>query len=40
MEIKQWICAQQGGVFQQWQQWVPSTGADFDECGMQALVHC
>ena len=28
-----------GGTFQQWQQWVTSTGADFDECGMQAFVH-
>ena len=31
-----------GGAFQQWwqQQWVTSTGAGFDEHGMQALVHC
>ena len=28
-----------GGVLQQWQQWATSTGADFDEDGMQALVH-
>jgi len=31
-----------GGAFQQWeqQQWVTSAGADFEECGIQALVHC
>jgi len=30
------------GRFQQWckQQWVISTGEDFDECGLQVLVHC
>ena len=30
-----------GGTFQQWQQqqWVTSSGADFYECGMHALVH-
>ena len=30
-----------GGVFQQWHQWhcVASTGADFCECSMTALVH-
>ena len=29
-----------GGVFQQWQQQVTSTGADFEKHSMQALVHC
>ena len=28
-----------GGAFQQWQQWVTSTGADCYEPSMQALVH-
>ena len=28
-----------GGVFQQWQQQVTSTGADFYEHGLQALLH-
>ena len=28
-----------GGAFQHWWQQITSTGADFYECGMQALVH-
>ena len=28
-----------GGAFQQWQQWITSTGSDFYQCSMQALVH-
>ena len=31
-----------GAVFRQWreQQWVTSTGVDFEESSMQALAHC
>ena len=31
-----------GSAFQQWRQWqlVTFTGADVNECSMQALVHC
>ena len=41
LEAKQWMWAQWevGGAFQQWWQWVISTGADWYKHGMQALVH-
>ena len=29
-----------GGAFQQWEQWVTSTGVNFYEHAMQVLVHC
>ena len=41
MDTKQWCEHSEvvGGVFQQWWQWVTSTGADFDERSMQAHVY-
>ena len=42
--LETWLRAQWGGggVFQQWwqQYCITSTGADFYECSMRALVHC
>jgi len=41
LETNPWMGEQGGvgGAFQQWRQWVTSTGSDVYEHGMQALAH-